>query len=318
MTKRVLVTGATGFIGSRLVAGFASDSRYSIVKASRKARSGEAGWVTFDADRPETFAGALDGVAVAYWLVHGMAEGAGYAEREQASARAFAKAAERAGVERIVYLGGLAPSGRASEHLESRMATGRALASGPVPVFELRASVILGPGSEGWVILRDLAARLPAMLCPKWLENKTTPVAVDDVVRALVAAAECPVELAGIWDLSGPETLPYIQILMRVARAMGREPVVVDVPVLTPWLSSLWLGLVTRARVPVARALAEGLSSDIVQTRRAFWEVCGGPEVGLDEAIAETLRRDAPPSELGLRVWERVAGRLTRKSGRGV
>ena len=195
----------------------------------------------------------------------------------------------------------------------SRLATGRALSEGTVPVIELRASVILGPGSEGWVIMRDLSARLPAMLCPKWLQNRTTPVAVEDVIRALTVAARCPLAHAGVWDLPGPETLPYIEILKRVARAMGREPVIVDVPVLTPWLSSLWLGLVTRARVPVARALAEGLSSDIVQTQRAFWEVCGAPEVSLDEAIAKTLVADLPPRDRGSRVWERYASRMTRR-----
>jgi uncharacterized protein YbjT (DUF2867 family) len=312
MTRSVLVTGATGFIGSRLVAALSRDSRYSMIKASRKPREG---WVVFDADEPSTFPSALHGIDVAYWLVHGMAEGHDFGEREVASARAFAKAAADAGVERIIYLGGLAPSGRSSEHLRSRLATGLALAEGTVPVIELRASVILGPGSEGWVIMRDLAARLPAMLCPRWLENKTTPVAVDDVIRALATAAECPIENAGTWDLPGPETLPYIEILKRVARALGREPVIVKVPVLTPWLSSLWLGLVTRARVPVARALAEGLTSDIVQTQRAFWEVCGGPSISLDEAIAKTLESDRPVLRTGAKLWERLARRLTRRAG---
>ncbi len=315
---RVLLTGASGFIGQRL--GAALDALgVDVVRASRAATPQGPGWVHFDANRPETFAPALTGCEVAVWLVHAMAEGEDYEAREIAQAEAFSAAAHAAGVARIVYVGGLRPTGYISRHFRSRLATGAAFASGRVPVVELRASVVIGPGSEGWVILRDLAARLPAMVVPRWLENRTCPVHVDDLIRALVAAigvgpGAAPKLTPGVWDVPGPETLRYRDVLTRVAKAMGRRPLMVRVPLLSPTLSALWLGLVTRTRVAVARELAEGLRSDIVATERVVWEVIGPPLVSLDQAIADTLAVDPPPNRKSARIVEWIASRLTRRA----
>jgi len=309
---QVLLTGASGFIGRHLESRLRSMQTVELFCASRTARPGP-GWVVLDASQPATYGASLAGIDTVVWLVHAMAEGKGYAAREFAEASEFARAARAAGVQRIVYLGGLAPTGHVSRHLASRIATGKALAASGVPVVELRASIVIGAGSEGWTILRDLAGRLPAMLIPKWLANRTCPLDVNDAIDVLVAAIDGRLT-AGIWDVPGPETLRYRDLLTRVALAMGRKPRTIGVPLLSPTLSALWLGLVTRARMPVARELVEGLRSDIVATQRVVWEVLGPPKVPLDEAIARALATESPPT--GARIIEWIAKRITPSPSR--
>jgi len=305
-TSRVLLTGATGFIGRHLAKRLADVKDLELVRASRSARG--PGWVMLDVRKPATYGAALDGVAVVVWLVHEMADGHGYAEREVKEAQAFSAAAKAAGVKRIVYLGGLRPTGAVSPHLASRIATGKALTASGVPVVELRASVVMGAGSDGWTIMRDLAGRLPAMIVPKWLNNRTCPIDVSDAVDVLAAAIEGRLA-PGVWDVPGPETLRYRDLLVRVAAAMGRKPRMIRVPFLTPSLSSHWLGLVTRARLDVARELVEGLRSDIVATGQVVWDVLPKPKVTLDQAIARALAEERPPQ--GARIIEWIAKRLT-------
>jgi uncharacterized protein YbjT (DUF2867 family) len=290
---RVLVTGATGFIGRALVPGLRA-AGYDVVAGSRQTRAtSDEGveWRVCDLLRPETLPAALDGTRFAYYLVHSMGHGPiDYRERERRSARAFAEAAAKAGLARIVYLGGPAPSGQPSEHLRSRLEVGEILRAGPVPTVELRASMVMGAGGASWQIVRDLTMRLPFMVLPQWLESRTSPVALDDVVRALVAALTLP--LAGsLWfDLPGPEMLTGRQILERIAALRGRRVRAIEIPLLTPRLSALWLRLVTRTDFTLARELVLGFSHDILPQDGRYWQLIGCDRlVSFDEAATRAL-----------------------------
>ena len=293
----VLLTGATGFVGGyalpRLVAA-GLDVRCATrnVPAAR-AKHRDRAWVHFDLDRTETIAPALRGCTTALYLVHEMTGGEGYEAREGASAKAFAAAAEGEGIERIVYLGAAKPKGKPSRHLRSRLHTGEVLRAGKVPVFELRASMIVGSGSLSWQIVRDLAMRLPAMILPRWLSTRSQPIAIDDVAFALEHALALPIANAGVLDLPGPESLSAKEILLRIARLRGKRPITLSVPILSPRLSSYWLRLVTGANYHVARELIEGLSSDLLADGRGFWNLA--PDHALlsfDEAARRALAAD--------------------------
>jgi len=273
-------------------------------------------WVLLDVNRQETLEPALRGAIAAIYLVHGMSSGPGYEERESESATAFRDAARSAGLERIVYLGGVEPVGRPSRHLGSRLHTGRILREGAVPVFELRASMIIGRGSISWQIVRDLSARLPAMLLPKWLRTRTQPISIDDVIDALTAALALPVELAGAYDLPGPEILSAKEILFRIAALRGMHPVSFDVPILSPRLSSYWLKFVTGADYHVARELIDGLSSDLLASGRGFWShLPGYPLVSFDDAVRRAMAEEedaSPPSRKPL--FEQAIALISRRT----
>ena len=250
-----LLTGATGFVGSAL---YPALSRVCRVRcASRdprraRVRHPDREWVELNVEREETLRPALEGVDTTYYLVHGMAGGKGagdYEKREERSASVFAKAAEQAGVRRIIYLGGVAPSGKPSKHLRSRMRTGTILRGGRVPAVELRAGMIVGAGSESWHIVRDLSMRLPAMVLPAWLRHRSQPVAIDDVIAALVHARTIPDDACGCYALPGPEELSGRELLERVAELRGLRPWTMSVPFVNPRLSSYWIKWVTRADV---------------------------------------------------------------------
>jgi len=255
----------------------------------------------------------MEGCGTAYYLVHGMASARpGWADDELRWAEDFADAAGEAGVRRVVYLGGVAPRGEPSEHLRSRLDTGEVLRGGPVPCLELRAGMIIGAGSASWTIVRDLAARLPAMVLPAWLAYRSEPVAVDDVVAALVAGMRIELPGSTWWDIPGPEPLSGKEILLRVAAVMGRRPILLEVPLVTPRLSSHWIRLVTRADYKLARELVEGLTSDLLATRPGYWTAAGlPPPLALEEAARRALAAEA--GTLPFRGWlaETVARLLT-------
>ncbi|MGV3722564.1 MAG: NAD-dependent epimerase, partial [Actinomycetota bacterium] len=204
-----------------------------------------------------------------------------------------------AGVQRLVYLGGIRPQGPLSEHLLSRLEVGEMLRSGSVSTVELRASMIIGHGSLSWLIVRDLAARLPFMILPSWLKSRTQPIAIVDVVRALLDALELRLEGSDHFDIPGPETLTARDIMFRIAKTMGLpQPVVVEVPVLTPWLSSHWVRFVTRAEWAVAREIVVGLTDDMLAADNRFWKLTHHEDLlPFDDAVREALRaegQDAP------------------------
>ena len=293
--RKILITGATGFIGRALLSALCARGQ-TVVAASRQPAAAASGaadveWRTFDLLRPETLSDALRGIRVAYYLVHSMGGGrADFRALENRAAHAFVVSAASAGVERIVYLGGPAPPGRPSEHLRSRLEVGEILRGGPVPAVELRASMVIGNGSASWQIVRDLAMRLPLMILPKWLKSRTRPVALDDVLLALAAAAELPLEGSAWFDLPGPEVLNGRQILERIAALRGRRILAIDVPLLTPQLSALWLKLVTRTDYTLARELVLGLGEDLLPEDERFWQLIRhSPLVSFDDAARRAL-----------------------------
>jgi uncharacterized protein YbjT (DUF2867 family) len=317
----VLLTGATGFVGSHLfhklrAAGF--DLRCATRDLARgMAAQQSCEWVRLDVNDRATFGPALAGVRAVVYLIHGMGQDSGYEEREREGAQALAQEAARAGVERIVYLGGVAPRGPPSRHLRSRLATGEILRAGVVPVFELRAAMIVGHGSISWRIVRDLAMRLPAMLLPRWLSTRSKPIAIDDVTFGLEKALTLPIVDAGLYELSGPEVLSAKDILLRIARLRGTRPMTLSVPILTPRLSSYWLKLVTAADYDVARELVDGLKSDLLPTGRPFWNLV--PEhqlVSFDEAARRALAADRDALGTSTAILEQGIARLFRRTRR--
>jgi uncharacterized protein YbjT (DUF2867 family) len=291
MGKQVLLTGATGFVGRHLFPELHRSGRAvrcltrDVVRARRRWPDRE--WVSGDLAAPEDIARAVKGCSAAFFLAHGMGVGGhDFRRREVGAAEQFRDAAEEAGVERIVYLGGLDPGERASEHVRSRLEVGKALRDGQVPAIELRASMIVGHGSLSWLIVRDLAARLPVMVLPRWLESRTQPVAIADVVVALVRALDLPLDRGEAFDIPGPEILTGTEILRRVADGLDRErPLMVKVPVLSPWLSSHWVRFVTRADWSVAREIVIGLAQDFLARDGRYWQAIGHTALqGFDDA----------------------------------
>ncbi len=273
--KPVFVTGASGYIGGRLVPRLL-DAGYSVRCLARDTRKlADRPWsrhprveiVGGDAGDVETLVGAMRECGAAYYLIHSMmAVGKAYRERDRHLALGFAEAAQRADVERIIYLGGLGETGeRLSEHLTSRRETEDALGSGPVPLTVLRAAMIIGSGSASFEILRYLVERLPIMVTPRWVSTECQPIAVRDVLGYFVACLETPATVGRTLDIGGPDVLTYRELMevMAAARALPRR-LIIPVPVLTPRLSSLWIHLVTPISHRVARPLAEGLRNRVV------------------------------------------------------
>jgi uncharacterized protein YbjT (DUF2867 family) len=258
-------------------------------------------WVEGDVADAGSCARALDGCQAAVYLVHGIGAGADYHQHEVAAARTFGQAAAAAGVERIVYLGGIAPAGPGSDHLRSRLDVGQALRAGPVKTIELRASMIVGYGSLSWLIVRDLTARLPFMVLPQWLKSRSQPVAVSDVVIALVRALELPLAASAWFDLPGPRALSGKDILEDTARAMGlAHPRMIEVSFLSPRLSSLWVRFVTRAQWSVAREVVVGLADDLLAQDDGFWRLIDHPtRLTFQEAARAALDAERSQERVG-------------------
>jgi uncharacterized protein YbjT (DUF2867 family) len=263
-----LVFGASGYIGTHLVprlvaAGIPvrAAARSPEVLAARDWNGVER--VAADALKPETLVAALRDVDTAYYLVHSMTAGRNFGRIDLEAATNFASAAAAARVRRIVYLGGLVPPSADTEHILSRQRTGDVLREGPVPVTEIRAGIIVGPGSAAFEVMRDLVFHLPLMITPRWVQAKSPPIALDNLLEYLLRAPDVPHAEGKILDAAGPEYLTYAEMMRTLAREAGkRPPPIIPVPLLTPRLSSYWLRLVTAVPTPVARALIEGMRQD--------------------------------------------------------
>jgi uncharacterized protein YbjT (DUF2867 family) len=292
--KLVLVLGATGFVGSHLVPALVADG-YAVRAATRKPQGAPpaAGveWVACDVAARDELERAMEGAHAIFFLVHRMGSGQhDYAEEERRAAESVAELAARKGVGRIVYLGGVAPDFPPSAHLESRLRVGEILRAGSVPAVELRASMIVGNGSASWQIIRDLAMRLPAMILPSWTESRTRPIAIEDVVVALVRALTVPLAGSEWFDIPGPDTVSGREMLAIVAALKGRTVPSVRVPLLGVSLSSWWLKLVTRADFALARELVLGFEGDLLPKDDRYWAAIGyTPRWGFAAAAANAL-----------------------------
>jgi uncharacterized protein YbjT (DUF2867 family) len=259
-----LVTGATGFVGGRLADALAADGMEVRALVRDRARASDLPYELHEGDALDaaSLRGAGDGVTVAYYLIHSMSGGGDFSERDRAAARNFARMAREEGVERVVYLGGLGEP--RTRHLRSRHETALTLAADGPPLTYFRAAMVVGAGSESFLTLYHLTKRLPLMIAPAWVRTLTQPIGIDDVVSYLRAA---PHEEPGEVQIGGPDVMSYGDMLDAVADALGRrEPVRIPVPLLTPTLSSLWVGLVTPVDTAVARPLIEGLSTETLVT----------------------------------------------------
>ena len=294
---KIAVTGATGYIGGRLVPRLIADGHEVVCLARNPAKLAGRSWtdqveaVTADVLQPDTLDGALRGCDVAFYLVHSMGSADSFRDADKAAAMNFSQAAADAGVGRIVYLGGLGDEDDSlSHHLDSRHEVGRALASGTVPVTEVRAAVIIGSGSVSFEMLRYLTEVLPAMVTPSWVQTRCQPIAIRDVLLYLIACLNETDDGHTVYEIGGPEVLSYLEMMHEYAKVAGLpRRFVVPVPVLSPRLSSLWIGLVTPLPVGVARPLVDSLKNEVIvhdDTARRRFRIAPTP---LTRAIERAL-----------------------------
>jgi uncharacterized protein YbjT (DUF2867 family) len=291
MSLDVLVAGASGFVGTRLTA--------ALVEAGHRVRaltrepdrySGAGRAVGGDVRDATSLEAALTGADAAYYLVHSLDSG-DYEARDAVAARTFGQAAADAGLERIVYLGGLGRDGAdLSPHLRSRRQVEGLLGAGGVPVTVLRAAVVIGHGGISWEITRQLTDRLPIMLAPRWVNTRTQPIALPDVVRYLVGVLE-PIEARGeVYEIGGADVLRYVEMMKRVAVIQNKRLLpVLTLPLLTPALSSLWLGLVTDVDVQTARTLIDSMTTEVIVHDHRIQQLVPGEPLGYDDAIRLAL-----------------------------
>jgi uncharacterized protein YbjT (DUF2867 family) len=302
--RNYLVTGASGYVGGRLVRDLLDDKKnVRVLVRDAKKILGQS-WaahveiVEGNASNAEDLDRALEGIHTAYYLLHSINVATDFGDIESAMAKGFAEAAERARIKQIVYLGGIANDENRSRHLTSRMNTGTQLASGSTPVLELRAGIIIGSGSASFEMLRHLTHRLPIMTTPKWVSNRTQPIAIRDVLYYLRSAALLEEPVDGIRDIGGPEVVTYAEMMQKFAAISGlRKRIIIQVPVLSPKLSSLWIGLVTPVPTSLARPLVESLISEVVvDPAKSIDSVIKKPAEGLltvTQAIELALTRTA-------------------------
>jgi uncharacterized protein YbjT (DUF2867 family) len=317
--RLLLVTGASGYVGGRLVRALEERGERIRCLARRPqdlaARLSPAievvGGDVLDARSLEA---ALEGVDTAFYLVHGMGSRTDFEEEDRRGATNFARAARAAGVRRIVYLGGLGMATDLSPHLSSRQEVGRILRESGVTTIELRASIILGSGSLSFEMVRALVERLPVLVTPRWVRQLTQPIAIEDVIEYLVASPDAAASGSEVVEIGGPDQVSYLDLMREHARQRGLRRLIIQVPVLTPWLSSLWLGLVTPVYARVGRKLIDSLRNETVVTSararelypairpRGVGEALERARANEDREFAETRWSDAR-SSLGVTQW---------------
>jgi uncharacterized protein YbjT (DUF2867 family) len=294
----ILLTGATGYVGGRLL--------QELQKAGHQVRclarrpeflrprvSPSTEIVAADILDPRSLNEALAGVEVAYYLVHSMGSGSSFEEMDRKGAENFARAARQAGLRRIIYLGGLGNDDEAlSPHLRSRHEVGEILRRSGVPVMELRASIVIGSGSLSFELIRALVDRLPVMLTPRWVSMAAQPIAIDDLNAYLLAALRVGEKVSRIYEIGGADRVSYAEIMRAYARLRGRRIVMIPVPVLTPFLSSLWLGLVTPLYARIGRTLIESIVHSTVVRDETAAAVFGIRPMGMEDALRHALANE--------------------------
>jgi uncharacterized protein YbjT (DUF2867 family) len=295
--RTIALAGATGYVGGRLLEALEAAGRPVRCLARRpEALAGRVGGATTivrgDCLDASTLPPLLSGVGCAFYLVHSLGSKEDFAQQDRDAARNFARAAREAGVRRIVYLGGLGDeSEQLSSHLKSRQETGEVLRSEGVPVIEFRASIILGSGSLSYELIRALVERLPVMVCPSWVRMKAQPIHIEDVVAYLIAAVELPDTGNRIFEIGGEDQVSYAEIMQEYARQRGLRRLMIPVPLLTPYLSSLWLGLTTPIYARVGRKLVQSIRHATVVRNDEALQLFDVRPVGLAEAIRRARTR---------------------------
>ncbi|HSN70187.1 MAG TPA: DUF2867 domain-containing protein [Steroidobacteraceae bacterium] len=292
-----VVLGASGYIGSNLAPALAAHG-WRVRAVARNAAVLEAReWagvecMSADVLRPETLEPILEGADVVFYLVHMMWTGADFVPVERRAAENTRRACEVAGVRRIVYLGGIMPKDKRSRHMEGRAVVGDALREGPIQVIELQAAMIVGPGSAAFEVIRDLVNHLPLMVTPRWVRRRSTPIALENVLTYTIAAADLQFEGHRTLEIAGPDVLTYQEIMNVYGEFVGKKPIVIPVPVLTPKLSSYWLYLVTSVPATTAMSLVEGLSHDYIGDDREMRELVPQRLLSFRESVEVTLQAE--------------------------
>ena len=301
-TRTILLTGATGYVGGRLL-GMLEKRGLSVRCLARKpdhlrhrcAPATEI--VQGDVLDPESLTPALRNIHTAFYLVHALGSKTSYAEQDRLAAENFAAAAARAGVQKIIYLGGLGSGEGLSTHLASRQEVGRVLRSGSVPTIEFRASIIIGSGSLSYDMVRIMVQKLPIMITPRWVRTLAQPIAIEDVIAYLLAALDLPLQESRVYEIGGADLVAYEGIMREYAKIRGLRRLIIPAPLLTPHLSSLWLTLVTPLYYKIGRHLIEGVRNEtIVQDPRAMQDFPVRPmgiRAALERAIANEDREYA-------------------------
>lgn len=293
----IFIAGATGYIGGRLLAVLETKG-YSVRCLARRPEylrsriSSGTQVVAGDVFAPETLDAALSGVDQAYYLVHSMGSGDSFEERDRIGARNFAACARRAGVRRIIYLGGLGSGDALSSHLRSRQEVGNILRESGVPVIELRASIVIGSGSLSFEMIRALVERLPVMITPRWVSVTAQPIAVRDVLDYLASALELPPSESRIFEIGGKDQVSYRDIMEEYARQRGLRRIMISVPVITPRLSSLWLALITPVYARTGRKLVDSIRNPTIVRDPAALSAFNIRPLGMSAAIAAALRNE--------------------------
>ncbi len=295
---QILVTGGTGYVGGRLIPLLAAQgvslrlmARQPDYLRSRVDALHEV--VAGDVTDRSSLAGCLEDIHTAYYLIHSMGSGEDFEEQDRDAARNFAEAAKHAGVKRIVYLGGLGDEGEdLSKHLRSRQEVGRVLRESGAQVIELRASIVIGSGSLSFELIRALVQKLPIMICPKWVSVPAQPIAIEDLLRYLVKSLDLEMGESRVFEIGGPDQVSYGDIMREYARQRGLRRWMIKVPLLTPRLSSLWLGLVTPVYARIGRKLVESLRNPTVVEDKSALDVFPFEPMGLNQAIERALANE--------------------------
>jgi uncharacterized protein YbjT (DUF2867 family) len=290
----ILLTGATGYVGGRMLRALEQSGRRvrcfarhpeALLRRAAPATTVVAG----DVLCPEALQAATEGVDTAFYLVHCLSSKEGFEEEDRRAAAAFGAAAHRAGVKKVIYLGGLGQGDGLSAHLRSRQEVGRILRESGTPVIEFRASIIVGPGSFSFEMIRALVERLPVMITPRWVKTPTQPISIEDVIAYLLKAIDLEISESRIFEIGGADRVSYRELMLEYARQRGLKRLMIPVPVLSPRLSSLWLGLVTPVFARVGRELVDGLRNETVVRDDAALRCFSVRVCGFREALRRAL-----------------------------